>query len=97
MGRATGLIVVLASAVLIGIAVANRHSVVLYLDPLRDPLRAVEVPVYVALLAALGCGVVLGSLTARLSRRRKPVRHEPHGRRRLGKPGAPGEGNLVRR
>ncbi|WP_111349687.1 DUF1049 domain-containing protein [Acuticoccus sediminis] len=71
MRRAAGVATLIISAVLVGVAVANRHTVVLYLDPLRDPGRSVEVPVYAALLAALALGVLLGGVATRLSGRRR--------------------------
>ncbi len=91
MRRVIGVATVILSAIVIGMAVANRHTVVVYFDPWRDPDRMVEVPVYAALLGALACGVVLGGLAA--GRRRalrprdmQPTRGETRGpaRRRTG-------------
>lgn len=52
-----------AALLLITLAVANRHSVRLVLDPFRPeaPALAVDMPLYAFLLAALVAGVVLGS------------------------------------
>ena len=83
MRRAVGVVTLIVSAVLVGAAVANRHTVVLYLDPLRDSGRSVEVPVYAALLAAMALGVVLGGVAAGIAGRRRASRL----RARAGLPG----------
>lgn len=91
MRRVLGLVGIVASAVLVGAMVANRHTAVLYLDPFRDPERSVEVPVYAALLTALALGVVLGSVATRLSLRQSGPRSHDKGaglgsHRLLGRP-----------
>jgi uncharacterized integral membrane protein len=49
-------------AILVALAVANRNSVALILDPFRpeNPALSIELPFYVYLLGALIVGVVIG-------------------------------------
>lgn len=51
-------------AVLVALAVANRHAVRLVLDPFRPetPAISIEAPFYAYLLVALTLGVVLGGV-----------------------------------
>ena len=53
-----------AAALLVTIAVANRHDARLVLDPFnpKNPVLAVELPFFVYLLGLLIAGVVVGSL-----------------------------------
>ena len=71
MRRRSGVLALILTAGLVGLAVANRHPVTLYYDPLQNPDRAVELPVYAALLGALAVGVVLGGMASHLTRRRR--------------------------
>ena len=50
--------------IIVALAVANRHAVVLSLDPFNGdaPAAAVAVPLYVALFAALAIGAILGGV-----------------------------------
>jgi uncharacterized integral membrane protein len=52
-----------AAAVLVTLAIANRHSVTLVLDPFnpQSPLVSLSLPFYAYIFAALIIGVVLGS------------------------------------
>jgi len=58
-----------AAALLITLAVANRHVVRLSLDPFRseDPVLALSMPFYFYLLGALVVGVVLGGVATWLA------------------------------
>ena len=51
-----------AAAILVTLAVANRHAVRLVLDPFRpeDPVLSLDMPFYAYLLIALVIGVALG-------------------------------------
>ncbi len=51
-----------AAAILVTLAVANRHAVRLVLDPFRpeDPVLSIDLPFYAYLLIALVIGVALG-------------------------------------
>jgi len=51
-----------AGAVFVTFAVANRHTVQLNLDPFapENPFLAIDAPLFVFLIAALGAGVLLG-------------------------------------
>jgi hypothetical protein len=53
-----------AAALLVTIAVANRHAAQLVLDPFnpKDPVLAVQLPFYAYLFAMLIAGVLLGGL-----------------------------------
>lgn len=53
-----------AAAVLIALAVANRHSVTLKLDPFKPeaPVLALDMPFYAYLFAALFAGIALGGI-----------------------------------
>lgn len=55
-----------AALLLITLAVSNRHSVRLILDPFRpeQPALALEMPFYVYIFAALVIGVLLGGWSA---------------------------------
>jgi uncharacterized integral membrane protein len=55
-----------AAAILITLAIANRHSVTLVLDPFNpvSPLLSLSLPFYVYLFGALIFGVVMGGLAA---------------------------------
>lgn len=73
IGRIVGLLVGFVSAVfLVTLAVANRHSVRLVLDPFNplDPILAVELPFYAYLFAMLIIGVVLGGMATWMSQSR---------------------------
>lgn len=52
--------------VIVALSVANRHPVVLSLDPFNGdaPAVAIAVPLYVALFAALALGILLGGIGA---------------------------------
>lgn len=60
------------AAILIALAVANRHSVELILDPFRPetPVLAVSIPLYLLLFGALIVGVVIGGASTWLSQAR---------------------------
>jgi Zn-dependent protease len=68
-----------AGLVLVTLAVANRHSVRLVLDPFRraDPVIALELPFYAYLFGALLVGVVIGGMATWMSqaRWRRAARH----------------------
>lgn len=73
IGRIVGLLVGFVSAVfLVTLAVANRHSVQLILDPFNphDPVLAFELPFYAYLFAMLIIGVVLGGTATWMSQGR---------------------------
>ncbi len=59
-------------AVLVAIAVSNRQSVQLILDPFRpeNPALAVSLPFYAYLLGALTLGVILGGMATWLGQSR---------------------------
>ncbi|MDX2307726.1 MAG: hypothetical protein NW216_05780 [Hyphomicrobium sp.] len=60
-----------AAILLITLAVANRHSVEMVLDPFRaEPLVTLKLPFYVFLLASLIAGVVLGGFATWFSQGR---------------------------
>lgn len=61
-----------AAVLLITLAVANRHSVLLVLDPFRPqaPTIALSMPFYIYLLSALILGVMLGGLATWMSQGR---------------------------
>lgn len=58
-----------AAALLVTVAVANRHGVVLVLDPFnpKDPVLSLQLPFYAYLFAVLICGVLLGGFATWLS------------------------------
>lgn len=58
--------------VLVALAVANRASAAFTLDPFNpgNPALTVELPLFVLLFAALGAGVVIGSLATWLGQGR---------------------------
>lgn len=63
--RIIGLLIAFPAALLlVTLAVANRHSVKLVLDPFRPetPVISLQLPFYVYLLGALIAGVVLGGM-----------------------------------
>lgn len=60
------LIVVLSAAVVL--AVTNRHSVPVHLDPFA-PSAAFDAPLYLVVAVALACGIVLGGLARGRTRR----------------------------
>jgi uncharacterized integral membrane protein len=66
------LIAVPVALLLITLALANRHSVRLALDPFRpdNPVISLVLPFYVYLLAALLVGVILGGIATWLSQAR---------------------------
>ena len=73
IGRIVGLLVGFVSAVfLVTLAVANRHSVLLVLDPFnpQNPVLALELPFYAYLFAMLIIGVVLGGTATWMSQSR---------------------------
>lgn len=61
-----------AAAILITLAIANRHSVTLVLDPFNPgaPLLSLSLPFYVYLLGSLILGVMLGGLAAWMNQSR---------------------------
>ncbi len=69
-------------AALVAIAVSNRHSVQLILDPFRpeQPALSVQLPFYAYLLGALVLGVMLGGAATWLgqSRWRRTARTQGH-------------------
>lgn len=72
IGRILGLLLGFVAAVfLVTLAVANRHTVRLVLDPFNplDPVLAVEMPFYGYLFAMLIIGVVLGGVATWISQR----------------------------
>jgi hypothetical protein len=65
IGRVVGLIFgFVAAVILVSLAVANRHGVLMVLDPFnpQDPVVAINLPLYGYLLAMLLFGVLLGGL-----------------------------------
>ena len=73
IGRIVGLLVGFVSAAfLVTLAVANRHSVLLVLDPFnpQNPVLALELPFYAYLFAMLIIGVVLGGTATWMSQSR---------------------------
>ncbi len=66
------LIALPAGLLLVTLAVANRHSVRLSLDPFRPeaPVLSLELPFYVYLFAVLLVGIVLGGIAMWLSQAR---------------------------
>ena len=70
IARIGGLIAGFMAAVLLAtLAVANRHSVPLVLDPFNPqrPVISIDLPFYIFLFAALILGVVLGGVATWLS------------------------------
>lgn len=63
------IIIILAAAVLVGLAVANRQPVTVSFDPFdpSDQDLAVSVPLYLAGFAILIAGVILGGIAAWLN------------------------------
>lgn len=73
IGRILGLLFGFVAAVfLITLAVANRHTVTLVLDPFnpRDPVLAAELPFYAFLFGMLIVGVILGGIATWMSQSR---------------------------
>jgi hypothetical protein len=73
IGRVLGLLSGFVAAVfLVTLAVANRHSVALVLDPFnpQDPVIAIELAFYAYLFAMLLVGVILGGLATWISQRK---------------------------
>lgn len=71
--RTIGLVFgLVAAAVLVTVAVANRHAVTLVLDPFdpKDPVLSVQLPFYAYLFALLIVGVLVGGLTMWVSQRK---------------------------
>jgi uncharacterized integral membrane protein len=81
------LILVPLAAVIVALAVANRHAVTLSLDllPADKPALAVTLPLFVALLLALLAGVIVGGIAAwlRQGRWRRAARRAEAEARRL--------------
>jgi uncharacterized integral membrane protein len=80
IGRAFGLLVgLLAAVVLLALAVANRHSVKLVLDPFNHetPVIWLDLPFYAYLFAMLIAGVILGGMATYMTQMkwRKAARH----------------------
>ncbi len=73
-------ILVPLAIILVVLAVANRHSVVLSFDPFDtvSPALSVSVPLFVLLFATLAIGVVIGGFAVwlRQGRWRRQARHE---------------------
>ena len=61
----TWLLALPIGAAIVALAVANRRSVTLALDPIRpdDPLVSVSLPLFVLVLGALMLGVLLGGVS----------------------------------
>lgn len=59
-------VVLPAGALCVTLALANRHSAVLVLDPFNraDPSLAIELPFYVFLFATLFIGLILGAIAS---------------------------------
>nr|PZN85976.1 MAG: hypothetical protein DIU57_05505 [Pseudomonadota bacterium] len=73
IGRILGLLFGFVAAVfLVTLAVANRHTVRLVLDPFNpvDPIVALELPFYAYLFAMLIVGVILGGIATWFSQSR---------------------------
>ena len=73
IGRALGLLFGFIAAVfLVTLAVANRHTVRLVLDPFDplDPVLVAELPFYAFLFAMLILGVVMGGIATWMSQSR---------------------------
>lgn len=73
------------AAILVGLAVANRHTVVLKLDPIRpdNPAVFINLPLYAYIFAALVVGMLIGgALTwlgqGKFRRRLRAREHEAH-------------------
>jgi uncharacterized integral membrane protein len=80
IGRFLGYLMgLLAAVLLLTLAVANRHSVQLVLDPFNTetPVISVHLPFYVYLLGMLIAGVILGGMATWLtqSKWRRAARH----------------------
>jgi len=62
----------LISVVILALAVANRHAVTLYLDPLspRDIAAAIEPPLFLVILLSAIAGVTFGAFAVWLSQGR---------------------------
>lgn len=62
----------LITAVLLALAVANRHSATLYLDPLspRDVAAAIEPPLFLIILLSMSFGVMTGAFAMWLGQAR---------------------------
>ncbi len=75
-----------AAVVLVTLAIANRHSVQLVLDPFRPeaPALSLMLPFYAYLFAALVAGVVLGGMATWITQRhwRRSARVKTHEARR---------------
>jgi uncharacterized integral membrane protein len=60
------LFLVPVALVVLALAVANRHSVTIFLDPFADQMpegTQIAVPLYIVMLLAAVAGIVLGGLT----------------------------------
>ncbi|MCT4655733.1 MAG: LapA family protein [Cohaesibacter sp.] len=72
------LVLLPVAIVLVSLAVANRQSVKLALDPFspENPALAVDVPLFVVIFGALLCGILIGGFMAWLKqgRHRKAAR-----------------------
>jgi hypothetical protein len=75
-----------AAVVLVTLAIANRHSVQLVLDPFRPdtPALSLMLPFYAYLLIALMAGVILGGFATWITQRhwRRSARVKTHEARR---------------
>ncbi|MDO9381358.1 MAG: LapA family protein [Hyphomicrobiaceae bacterium] len=75
-----------AAIVLVTLAIANRHTVQLVLDPFRPdaPALSLVLPLYAYLFAALVAGVVLGGVATWVTQRhwRRDARVKTHEARR---------------
>lgn len=75
-----------AAVLLITLAIVNRHSVTLVLDPFRPeaPVLSVVLPFYAYLFAALVAGVLLGGFATWVTQRhwRRSARSKSHEARR---------------
>jgi uncharacterized integral membrane protein len=76
-------LLVAISALLVALAVANRQSVTVRLDPLSNAAQAsVDLPLFVVVFGALMAGVALGGAAVALGRRGATRTHVSRGRAR---------------
>ena len=67
MGRVLAILILLPLAVVVvALAVANRHSVLISADPFKPELPAVSLhaPLFLVIFAALALGILLGGMAA---------------------------------
>ena len=63
------IIIIPFGAIIVALAVANRHTVQMVLDPFspKDPALAVDAPLYVLLFGAMLAGILLGGFATWVS------------------------------